>query len=245
MSWKDWKLPGGHSSRDEPRYLPQRRVPSTIDDITAEARSQAAETSTQIGSEHTYFDLHDTVCTRVDSPYYLGLLGRAAICLRLSSQLVHDLAGVHHGLSERKPTLHFTDYLQGGYPILRTVLLLPIPGEVPLEFESPLRLTDGDVQEFCLAAIRTEKIELHISHTVDQKRISATCVAHRVERVLGRAMDTLRKEPLPSDDADCAQAVDRMAEDFPALTDGLSNDTEVALDPIGKANNVVQVVLTF
>lgn len=245
MSWKDWKLPGGHNLRDEPLHLAPRKVPSAIDEITADARSVAADSSTSIGDVNSYIDLHDMVRTRVDAPYFLGPLGRAAICLRLSSHWVHDLAGVHRGLRERKPTLHFTDYLDGGYPILRTVLILPIPDEEPLMFESALQLTHGDVQEFYVAAMGTEKIELHISHTVDQLRLSAACTARSIQRVLGRAMDTLRKAPLPSDEADFAQAMDRMDEDFPALTDGLSKDTEVALDPIGNANNIVEVHLTF
>lgn len=245
MSWKDWKLPGGQSLRDEPSSLPQRRVPSTIDEMTAEARSVGFGTSTSMGSLDTYLDLHEMVRTRVDAPYFLGPLGRAAICLRLSSHWVHDLAGVHRGLRERKPTLHFTDYLDGGYPILRTVLILPIPDEEPLMFESALQLTHGDVQEFYVAAMGTEKIELYVSHTVDQLRLSAGCTARSIQRVLGRAMDTLRKAPLPSDETNFAQAMDRMAEDFPALTDGLSKDTEVALDPICKADNIVKVHLTF
>lgn len=245
MSWKDWKLPEGHSPREEPRGLPPRRVPSTVDDMTAEARSMAADSSTSTGSMVNFVDLHDMVRTRVDALYFLGVLGRAAICLRLSSRWVHDLAGVQRGLRERKPTLHFTDYLQGGYPILRAVLFLPVPGEEPLMFESALRLTEGDVQEFYLAAMRTEKIELHVSHAVDRKRLSAACAARGIQRVLGRAMGTLRKVPLPSDDTDFAPAADRMREDFPDLTGGLSKDTEITLDSIGKADNIVRVQLTF
>lgn len=245
MSWKDWKLPGGQNLRDEPSPLPPRRVPSTIDEMIAEARSVAADTSTSTGSLNTYLDLHDMVRTLVDSPYFLGPLGRAAICLRLSSRWVPDLAGVHRGLRERKPTIHFAGYLQGGYPILRTVLLLPIPDEEPLMFESALKLTNGDVQEFYVAAMGTEKVELHVSHIVDQQRLSAAYTSRSIQRVLGRAIDTLRKAPLPSNEADFAQAMDRMGEDFPALTDGLSKDTEVALDPIDNANNIVMVDLTF
>ncbi|MGH3807060.1 MAG: hypothetical protein ACRDRU_10585 [Pseudonocardiaceae bacterium] len=242
MSWKDWKPPEGHSLRAEPSHLPPRWVPSTTDEVTAEARSSAGS---GIGDVSVYVDLHDMVRARVDSLYLLGLMGRAQICLRLSWHWVHGLAGVHRGLREQKPTLHFVGYLGGGYPILRTVLILPIPGKEPLMLESASRPTNGDVQEFYVAAMGTEKIELYISHTVDQRRLGAACTARSIQRVLGKAMDTLCKAPLPSDDAGFAQAADRMAKGFPVITDGLSNDTRVSLDLIGKADNVVNVHVTF
>jgi hypothetical protein len=242
MSWKGWKLPGGHSPREESRRLPPRRVSSTIEETTAEARSWAGPS---VGRVRHYLDLHEMVSARLDAPFFLGVSGRAAICLRLSSRWVPDLTGVQRGLNERKPTIHFTDYLTGSYPILRTVLFLPIPGEEPLMFESAWRLTEGDVQEFYLAAISTEKIELHVSHVDDQKRLSAACTASGLQRVLERAMDAFLKVPFPPDDADFKMAAERMTKDFPNLTDGLSRDTEIFLDPVDNASSIVTIELTF
>jgi hypothetical protein len=247
MSWQDWKLPGGGSARDERiQPMPQRRVPSTIDEVTAGLRARAAGAGKGVGGAAEFVDLHTLQSTRIDAPHFLGMQGRALICLHLSPELVENLDGVIHGLSKQPPNIHFTAYLRGGYPILRTVLLLPIPGQGPLMFESPLLLTNGDVQEFCVAATGPdETIELHINHTADERKVSVACLAHRVRNILGVAIDAVRKAPLPPDDAGAVQAVDRMAEDFPQFTDGLSADTVVILEPVRGVSGLVKVELSF
>jgi hypothetical protein len=108
-------------------------------------------------------------------------------------------------------------------------------------FESPLLLTNGDVQEFYDAAMVGEMIELHVGHTVDHRRISVACATHRIQRVLGTAIDALCKAPFPVDGSEAVKAVDRMAEDFPLFMDGLSADTAAILELRGKAASIVKV----
>lgn len=240
--FESWSAPGGQRLRQTSAgLLPARRTPSWMDDIRESLRQTVSERTTQAGVGQEFVSFHESVAADPDKPYYTAINGRAAICLLLSPAYICDVEDLI-SISEKGGNLHFHAYTRA-YPILRTVLILP--SRRPLMFESPLILTNGDVQEFIIAALGTEKIELHISKTNEERRLSATCKAHRVRIVLSEAVDALRYLDHPPDDDRIQDAITLMGEDFPEFTDGLSRDTLVLLEPFDAATSYAAVELDF
>ena len=237
-----WRTPGGQPLRkDHKNWLPPRRSPSWMDDLNDSVRSGASQRSTQVGSNEIVVGFTDSVANSPDKPYYTALNRRAAICLRLSPVNAPSIESLFP-VNQKGANIHFHAYTKG-YPILRTVLLLPT--KEFLQFESPLILTNGDVQEFIIAALETEKVELHIGKTDDDRSLSLDCLAHRIRIVLGNALDALRPFDYPAEDDRIRDALDHMALDFPEFTDGLSDRTLVVLQPNEFASTIATVGMSF
>lgn len=245
MGIEDWASPDADSAQGPfRRLLPPRRSPSVADDV-ARRTGDAAASSTETATTSIFVAFDELVVDRVDSPFFTGLAGRAIICIQLSDRWVPDLDPVAAGLSEPGPLLRFTAYLGGGYPLLRSVLTLATPPLKPIEFEMVLRLTDGDVQEFCVAMLETRKVELHISHTHDRRLLPIEFSAPGGDNVLSRTMDQLSIRPYPADDSAVVQAMEQLSADFPGITDGFTERDEVRLVRPQKTSSFATVERSF
>jgi hypothetical protein len=193
----------------------------------------------------TILTFHDFVRTRVDWPFFLGIDDRAAVCVRLSQKLTPDLDGVARGLDAQGPTLLFAAYRGGGYPLLRTVLLLPAHGPYPLEFEAPLVLSQGDVQDFCIALLDTGMVELHVSHTTDRRMLSVGFSAPEGREVLLRVIRQIMGAPYPADETGVPQAIDQMGADFPEFTSGLTRRDAVSLKDARPVDSTAKIEISF
>ena len=71
------------------------------------------------------------------------------------------------------------------------------------------------------------------------------CLAHGVRAVLGNALDSLRPLDHSADDDRRRHALDRMTQDFPEVTDGLSERTQVVLHPSKSVSPVLTVEVHF
>jgi len=237
-----WLTPQGQPLGKAPAdWLPPRLSPSWMDNLRDSLRRVAAQKSTNVGVVSAPVSFDDIVDDRPDAPYFTALNGRAGICLRLSPQNAPSIDSLLPA-GRQDTGLHFQAYTRGGYPILRTVLLLPTEAT---SFESPLFLTNGDVQEFIIATLDSEIIELHLSKTDDDRSLSVVCQAHGVRAVLGNALDALRPLDHSADDDQRRHALDRMTADFPEVTDGLSERTQVVLHPTNSVSPVVTVEMHF
>jgi len=237
-----WLTPQGQALGKAPAdWLPARRSPSWMDSIRDSLRREGAQKSTTIGGAAEQVSFDDIVDDLPDQPYFTALNGRAGICLRLSPDKAPSIDSLLPA-GRQDTELHFQAYTPGGYPILRTVLFLPIEA---LMFESSLFLIDGDVQEFIIAALDSEIIELHISKTDDDRSLSVVCQAHGVRTALGNALDSLRPLDHSADEDQRRSALDRMTQDFPEVTDGLSERTQVMLHPTHSMSPVVTVEMHF
>ncbi len=206
-----------------------------MDRLRESARLTASDTTSMAGKVTMTSSFDDYVGDRTDSAYYIGLCGRAAICLRLTSAYLSSLTELTP-VGTKGAGLYFHPYT-GTYPILRAVLTLPTAES--LEFESPLLLTNGDVQEFVTATLESEIVELHISATGGDASLSMAFLAHGIRRILGGAISSLMAFDHPPDDDRIRAAVDQMAVDFPRVTDGLSPEGLVTLEPHGGATTFV------
>lgn len=240
--FESWSSPGSQPLRKTSAgLLPVRRTPGWLDDIRKSMRQEISGRRAATGSLYHVVSFTDSVAADPDKPYYTALSGRAAICLLLSPAYISDIEELIP-VSEKGASLHFRSYTRA-YPILRTVLILPT--SPPLTFESPLILSNGDVQEFVIAAFDTEKIELHISKTDEERSLSLTCKAHDIRTVLGGAVDALRNLDHTPDEDRIQNAITLMREYFPQLTDGLSRETKVFLEPFDAAESYAVIEMDF
>ena len=244
MNIDDWKTPEEQDPQRMRRLFPPRRVPSYEDDLYTMLRAQSAR-STYIGNAGTHVDLLDLVRTRIDAPFFIGLQGRAAICLRLSGRMVPDLDAPALGFDDPDPTFLIAAYLHGGYPLLRTVLLLPVDSAYPLEFEAPLVLSQGDVQEFCIAMLKSRKVELHIGHVTDNRSLSVEFSVPGADNVLSRAIRDITANVYPADESGVVAAINRMSVDFPEITGGFTERDAVRLKGAEPVSSIVYVEISF
>ncbi|MCU7890437.1 MAG: hypothetical protein KZQ78_02020 [Candidatus Thiodiazotropha sp. (ex Ustalcina ferruginea)] len=211
-------------------YLfPRRLTPSTEDDILDGLNSGVVGTQTGASALITLFV--DAVKHRQDAPIYLTLSDNAAICLHLSEKQSSDADGLIDMLLKQGAQLYLQAYMAGDCPILRAVLLMLDHSEGLLSFESPLLLTNGDVQTFCDTVLGTERIQLHIMFSTTDKLIAIECLAHGVRRLLGGALDDIRRTYKNWGDPEAAPAsVAQMEQDFPQITSGLDPTQAVRLE---------------
>jgi hypothetical protein len=235
--FESWRSPEGGETLPQAGLasLPPRKAPSSMDQLRESARQTASDYTSMAGKVTVTSSFDDFLAERTDSPYYLGLCGRAAICLRLTPAYISSLNELIPVATDGAK-LYVHPYTER-YPILRTVLTLPTAE--PLEFESPLLLTNGDVQDFVTAVLQSEIVELHIGATGTDRSLSMAFRAHRIRDILGGAISCLMAFEHPPDDDRIRAAVNQMAVDFPRVTDGLSPDSLVTLEPQAPATNFV------
>lgn len=246
-SFKDWKFPHGSSpdsATDWSLLFPRRLTPSTEDNIRNGLNSSVV--GTQTGTSSTIPLFVDAVKHRQDSPIYLALSDHAAICLHISENQSSDADGLLDMLLKEGAQLYFQGYTAGACPILRTVLLMRDHSEGFLSFESPLLLTNGNVQTFCASALDNERIQLHIMFSTTDKLIAIECLAHGVRRLLGGALDDIREYYKDWGNPEAAaESVARMEEDFPQITSGLDPAQAVRLEFDGRVDPHIEISRSF
>jgi hypothetical protein len=178
---------------------------------------------------------------RSDLPLYVGLAGRPAIVLCLSARMRAGLDGLEKRVRREGARLFLQGHRLGRYGLVRAVLELP---EYELIFEAPLTLADGDVQEFLLAAYRSEVVELHLAHADDARSLGFTCRAAGIRPIVDAALEAVHGLAHPASAAEVAEPADALEARFPTVGDGLTGDSRVRLTVTGPAQDVVTMTAT-
>ncbi|MFI0420581.1 hypothetical protein [Spongiactinospora sp. 9N601] len=216
--------------------MPPVTEPSKTEQFAKDARQQRP--ADEHWTHTQTFSYSELLWDRYDSPLYVGVSGRPAILLSLSSQMRADLDGLGELIRRTGAHLFLQGHRLGWYGMVRAVLELP---EHDLIFETPLTLAHGDVQEFVSAGYRNEAVELHLTHTNDARSQRFTCQAVGLRPVVDAVLDAVRGLDHPTTLDEQATAVAELEARFPRISDGLSGRTRIPLTVTGPADDVVTV----
>lgn len=175
-----------------------------------------------------------------DVPFYTALKGRACILVLLSSQTVRDPDVIEKVLTSNLPlALQVEAFLKGTYPILRCNFVFPDNPKDPLILESPLDVTDGNVQDFCNAIIGDETIDVILTHETSRDEIGACAVqasglADMLKREVNRVLAELKPAATVQDFNDSMKTMEHV---FPSGSAGVSAQKCARLKITGEARH--------
>lgn len=236
MAW----LRRNRSTDDADPDLTPRLPPVEEPSKTAEYVEEAIR-DTPVGEHRSYvrvFEYLELLRDRYDSPLYLGVNGRPAVLLRVSSNFRANLDGLDELLRRKGARLYLQGHRFGEYGMVRAVLELP---ERDLIYESPLTLAHGDVQEFLAGAYRDEAVELHIGHIMDGTTLHLMCQVAELRPVVDAALANLQGAVHPVTPDEQAAPAAQLEAKFPNISAGLTGRSRVRLAVTGTAESVMQV----
>lgn len=176
----------------------------------------------------------------MDIPYFTALKARATILVFLSRQSIQQANIIETVLNSNLPlALQVEAFLKGTYPILRCNFVFPDNPRDPLILETPLDVTDGNVQDFCNAVVADETIDLILTHEHLGGRIFAVAVsAAGLAEVLKREVkSTLAALPRAATSEEFQRSIKVMEEVFPSGASGFFQNKSIALKVAGEARN--------
>lgn len=235
MAWFARKSPEVPGSADPLTRMPPVTWPSKTSDYTAQARKN--HPADEHWSETVVVSYVELVRDRQDSPLFVGVSGRPAILLELSSRMRVGLDGLGEQIERKGADLYLQGHRLGQQGMLRTVLQLP---ERDLIFETPLTLVHGDVQEFISGAYQQEAVELHVAHANGQS-LHFACRAAGVRPVVNAAAGAVDGLDHPTTPAQQAGPVSALEAKFPKISDGLTGRSRIRLTVTGPADGALRV----
>ena len=176
----------------------------------------------------------------LDILHFTALNKRACILVMYSEDLIPNFETLKQVIKTGCPwDLHFSPYLRGKYPILRANLAFPDNVQGTLWLEAPLDLSNGDIQDFCIAAIADEKIDLIIKHQSQSDGYHALSFEVRgISKLLKKEVANViaqYKPGLTRQDFDASY--DLLLQDYSSAADGLNSANILSIDYIGRARN--------
>lgn len=232
---------GGRRTKQEPAGFPAR-LPRASQITRTEQYARDARES-QSADEHwtqtQVFSYLELLHGRSNCPVYVGVIGRPAILLCLSTALRANLDGLDTLIRQKGAQLYLAGHRVGRYGLVRAVLELP---EYELIFETLLSLADSDVHEFLIGAYENEAFELHLAHVNDSRRaIHVTYQAAGLRPIVDAALDAVRGLDHPMSAAEKDPPASELESRFPRVSDGLTARTRVRLAATGTPNAIVYV----
>ena len=194
-----------------------------------------------VGESHIFVGWDDILKERpMDAPYYTAFKGRACVVILMSSQSVRNAELIETVLASERPlALQVEAFLKGSYPILRCNFVFPDNPDDPLVLESPLDVTDGDVQDFCNAVIGDETVDIILTHEqLDGGTYAFAARASRLAEVLrqevNRALGALKPAATVQDFHESVKAMEGV---FPSGSSGVSPQKCVRMKIVGEARH--------
>lgn len=227
----------GGAGSDVLARMPRATQPTRTEQYAEQARQHRP--ADEHWTQTHVFSYLELLRGRYDLPLYVGVIGRPAILLCMSTQLRKDLGGLGELIQRKGANLYLAGHRAGRHGMMRAVLELP---EYDLIFEAILTLTDSDVQEFLSAAYRNETIELHLAHVNDPRPLRFTSHAAGIRPVVDAVLDAVHGLDHPRTPSEHAAATSELEARFPKLSDGLSGRTRIRLTVTGTPDGVVTVL---
>ena len=220
--------------------FPQRENPSLEDELKRQL-IQSYEGGS-IGSSDILASWDDILRKRLfDAPFYTGLNNRACILIHFSSQTLNSEKLLEEILnSGRRLLLQIETFLRGKFPVVRCNLVIPDNPTDPFALEAPLNIRDGDVQDFCRAALADEYVDLIVKHekSPSGRYYTVECHAPGLSMVIEREMKrTLRSLKPSAIREDFIASTKTMEHFFPTATAGMNPKKCIILTVCGKARN--------
>lgn len=219
--------------------LPPRRNRSLEDRL--DWQKQESLEIKALGESHIFASWDDILRERpMDVPYYTALKARACILVLLSSQSVRKADTIDTVLNSNRPlALQVEAFLRGSFPILRCNFIFPDNPNDPLILESPLDVTDGDVQDFCNAVIGDETIDLILTHeqlgdSMYAFAVQASGLGEVLKREVNRALAALKPAATVQD---FQRSIKVMEVVFPSGSSGVSPQKCIRLKTVGEARH--------
>lgn len=228
-----------------PLQFPPRRGLSITDDLRRQ-HQQAFLLGGQHAQPAMYIAWGDLIENRpFDVPLYTAVNGRATICILFAASSIPDHHVIGSVVTSRSPmALQLRAFIDGPYPVVRANFLFPDNPRSPFFLESPLDVANGDFQDFCLAVLDDDRVDIVIQHELaGDLTYGVTCRAPRLAPLLqaevAKAIAALR----PPGTRDQFQAsVDLMTRAFPSAADGISREWLAPFQIIGGLDHQVIVV---
>jgi hypothetical protein len=218
---------------------PERQHASLEDNLRSEAAEHNFGPSTgKVQMLASWDDKFKSI--PLDILHFTALNKRACILVMYSEDLIPNFETLKEVVKTGCPwDLHFSPYLRGKYPILRANLAFPDTVQGALWLEAPLDLSNGDIQDFCIAAIANEKIDLIIKHQSQSDGYHALSFeAKGISKLLKKEVINVidqYKSGLTRQDFDASY--DLLMQDYSSASDGLNPANILSFDYIGRARN--------
>lgn len=182
------------TTQDQPTALLPPRISSSLEDSLSAQASEAYQMGdiNEVKISSTWKDFFKK--RPADIPYFDAYQGDPFIAVVISRENVPGLEIIKQTLlSGRDPGLHVQAYLEGGYPIIRSVFCFKDNPLDPLYLEAPLCIEDGSIQEFYNAIDGSEKINIIISHVSDlDHQAGVSCmIPNRLRESIKEQFDTV------------------------------------------------------
>ncbi len=212
---------------------------TSLEDRLQEEQRKMAMPST--GSVRIYGSWGEFLEKRpLDSLYFTALRGRACLLVSLSAQSVPRPDIIKTILKEERPWMFCANaFLQGAFPILRCHLVMPDNPRDPFFLEAPLSIRDGDVQDFCRAAMADEHLDVLLGHELlgdgmYMLEMRGPGIAELLRREVSRALKALRPQATKADFQASARMMERA---FASGSAGVERAHCVRLRVVGKAKH--------
>lgn len=218
--------------------FPARWNTSLEDDLKEEQRKMAMSST---GSVRIYESWGRILEKRpLDSLFFTALQGRACLLVSLSAQSVPQPDIIKTILQEERPWMFCANaFLQGTFPILRCHLVMPDNPRDPFFLEAPLSLRDGDVQDFCRAAMADEHLDVLVGHELlgdgmYMLEMRGPGMGDLLHREVSRALKALRPQATKADFQSSARLMESV---FASGSAGVERAHCVRLQVVGKARH--------
>ena len=144
--------------------------PPRISDSTMDGLRKQAQGAGEFGGGRGSLIIHGSwgrfVADRPqDIPFYTAVNGRATIAVLISRSNVPDPDDLKRVLENSSGvSIQLSAFLEGRHPLVRASFIFPDNPSNPLILESPLNISDGDIQDFAIAAMADDAVDLVLRH---------------------------------------------------------------------------------
>lgn len=219
--------------------FPQRTSPSLEDDIR-DAVEEVGEKK-ELGEVRMLALWTDRLESRpLDVPFYTALNGRGCVLVHFSTDSVAGEGTIAEVVAARRPwAMYLATFTGGNYPVLRSTLAFPDNPLDPYVMESPLDISEGNVQAFCRCALENPYLDVILKHeSVTGQYVAVSYHAPRLAERLREQLAVATAHYVPGlTTTDFREGVSKMEAAYPSALDGHDRSQQIQMLFAGDAKN--------